>query len=166
MLELMELRRSMARSDPAWTAANVVVAFRAQLEHMEDRDLADRVLLDALGCEAATPQCAPVARSGLVRRILFERSMGAGDRAFDRAALQEKSRLEWWSMYSPPTGDRSQLDNRYLRIALTHYEDAKTLVSHELPDEQALLDERAQPIARLLPEGSPEANRASALLSP
>lgn len=165
MAELLVMRRAMDRDDPAWRLGDLVLAYRAELEHMGDAVTADRILLTALGCPEAAAQCAPARRSGLLRRILFERALAQGDRALTRAAAEDKARHAWWSGRLPPT----MPVNPGLVRALESYEHARALAAlaePALPDEVAKVAQRAQSVATAFPPDTAEALRARALAAP
>lgn len=157
--ELLLLRSMIPRDDPTWRAANVVLAYRANLEHMDDRGAADAALLYALGCTSAGP-CEAAQRSGALRRILFERSMSAGDRALGRSGLVDRTGAAWWAS---PTPDSGSIAARALVEALVAYENAAALARDGLDDEAPKLAERAAALAGRFPPDSPLAARAAAL---
>ncbi len=162
MAGLLEMRRAMARDDPAWRRGDVVLAYRAELEPMGDPVTADRILLTALGCPEGDARCPPARGSGLLRRILFERALAGGDRAMARSAAEDQARRAWWSGRLPPTVSV----NPGLLRALEAYERARSLASlasPTLPDEVATIAQRAKPLAQAFPPGSAEGVRARAL---
>lgn len=160
MAELLTLRRAMDRDDPAWRLGDIVLAYRAELEHMGDPVTADHILQNALGCAEISSTCAPARASGLLRRILFERALGSGDRTFERSALEDAARRAWWA--GRPTAPLAR--NPGLTRALEAYERARSLAS--LPDEAAKLAQRARTLAKAFPPDSDEGARVRALAAP
>lgn len=165
MSELLAMRRGASGSTER-RVADVVLAYRALLEHIDDRDYADETMVRALGCATLTAECPALAASGVARRILFERLIGRGDREMARWVGEQATRGAWWPIRSAAGDAAPEGVDPHLARALDAFEAAGRLAVARLPDEAPTIAERATGMQGLFAPGSPEATRAAAIRSP
>ena len=161
---LLKLRRGLGRPGPAERASDVVLAYNSGIRRIRDRRLVDEVLYGAIGCPSGPANCDLVRHSGMLRRILWERALGAGDAAYDRHLQRGRLRQSWWYQ-GPNTGMDAQRPGDWsdLKLALAAYEDAAVLASDRLSEEGIAIGMRARTLLDWFPESSPEGQRAAAL---
>jgi hypothetical protein len=158
---LLAMRRYSSSDVPVWKATTILLAHKARSTPNGHAEVVLKSLLAAAGCDPDRPDCELVGRSGLLRRLIWNRAIREADRYLTRAFAAENLKKAWWLPDdSEPVDALADAD---LVRGIDYYEVMTRFTSDAVPGDRALVDKRLARLLTLLPEDSPHGDRLRAL---
>lgn len=158
---LLAMRRHSSSGEPVWQATTILLAHKARSTPNGHAEVVLKSLLAAAGCDPDRPDCELIGRSGLLRRLIWNRAIREADRYLTRAFAAENLKKAWWHpAESAPVDALAAAD---LDRGVDYYEVMTRLTSDAVPGDRALVDKRLARLLTLLPEDSPYGDRLRSL---
>lgn len=142
--ELIRLRQTRPLARAVDAATFLVLTYKWQRETSGEA-MADRLLIENLPCGGDIASCGLVKVSGLLRRLLYRRSLQMGDAELNRFNAYRGARRGW-----PTTGKPLPCSGPEVEAAEKHYARARALANR--PEEKRRLELRLRQLEQQAPD--------------